>query len=1295
MENSSVVSRKRPRPGSGGGGRLPDERKDNSNNKDDDNEVEKVSVLTPHARRLLKLIEEGSEPQHAKMAASQLTAMAATCAPVVLWDILGRLQGFLVQSDWKARQNASWAMQGVATCLPKPDQCAFFQHQLQLPVKQEPSSPNNNDDKEATKPPPSEKLFWLTVQDLDEQLDVVLERGRRLWASSSTRYEHDAEERKLQALGSAKDRQLYLEHRVRYQREVLARRLGLAGVMKATKCRSSSNSTHKEHDILPSILGPEDLMEKTTTTTTKPALVNRATRKESTSKKNNGDNDDDNDQKCIRALLVMEMKTQQDKDGVSASHRNPQTLLTTDLLYRVFDADWYVRHGALLGLLALLQAWTATTTTTTTTDGFGPWPQDILARALCVLALDRLGDFGDDGNVTAPVRDTAAQVVALLYRVAPTQSQQQCRVILQRLLLTNQSHQTNDDEWEPRHGAIMAMQYLMALHQPKEEILCTNMAMQALQDPSLDVQAVAAKTLLLMLSGKEGNTMQLNLPQCAQHLWKSLSVGGVQLLVSSANQVELFSHLVCRDPNAVLKALNLGTAPILDMMRHVLIDSDAAVVVRLATLGAIRTMLQSTPLVTVQEEQSLASVAACIFDTYWTKNAQADDNGPRSLALRTARNEAWDAVTAFARERLTRQARRGILVDLLLRFLGLSDTTMMVGTRRRLLVDSSSCCDSSRAADALAAMSMHDQDVWESVLGSLLATPWSDHCVAACLLIRSILKRSIEPVWLETLIGTVRRHLEELPLCVTISKEVLQGTVEELRQVFDKTLAKTLRDLIGGENASGSTSSLASQWLAVRTPSPKSGAKGTQSVEGMRVMATVAGCVVAAGPKHRPAKVTPLIRALMTSIKSEADVGYRTLVAEDLCSLLQSMSSSNQKARDKIVENLCKLVVAGKAPSCQSASNVLSEFIQGSVTQLSSVAPLVSVLTPLSSSDPASFGERLNDALILLHVICKSIHRKHPIASQLIDAVMRTLVPIGCLSADDRQRKLSIDSLIALCKADPPHGLRTVLPVLVRHLEDVTNGVARLGASQLLHGILLGVDLDVVPFVKPLLPIVMSMMTDQVSDCAKQASHSFAILVRMAPLVRESDPLEVGRYSTDAQGVVDHLIHGKALDPVILPKPIEDDLHKSGIKLRAYQHEGVAWLKFLQSVRLNGALCDEMGLGKTLQALLAVALAHEDQLQTKPNSFPRSLVVCPSTLVGHWVKEAEKLFPRQGVIKVGAFVGKSKNRQRIWDEKLKDCTLVVTSYSVLRASTGWLKAPLWTYCILDEGHLLKNPETGE
>lgn len=48
-------------------------------------------------------------------------------------------------------------------------------------------------------------------------------------------------------------------------------------------------------------------------------------------------------------------------------------------------------------------------------DSHSSWLEDIALRIVCVLALDRFGDFVSD-QVVAPVRETCAQTLSTLFK---------------------------------------------------------------------------------------------------------------------------------------------------------------------------------------------------------------------------------------------------------------------------------------------------------------------------------------------------------------------------------------------------------------------------------------------------------------------------------------------------------------------------------------------------------------------------------------------------------------------------------------------------------------------------------------------------------------------------------------------------------------------------------------------------------------------------------------------------------------------------------------------------------------
>lgn len=109
-----------------------------------------------------------------------------------------------------------------------------------------------------------------------------------------------------------------------------------------------------------------------------------------------------------------------------------------------------------------------------------------------------------------------------------------------------------------------------------------------------------------------------------------------------------------------------------------------------------------------------------------------------------------------------------------------------------------------------------------------------------------------------------------------------------------------------------------------------------------------------------------------------------------------------------------------------------------------------------------------------------------------------------------------------------------------------------------------------------------------------------------------------------------------------------------------------------------------------MQALVAVAISHTD---LQANNSKKTLVVCPASVVGHWVNEIKRFFPGGSVLAPIAYTGTAKARRASWSEYLSRCNVLVTSYSVLRTDVDLLENVLFDYCILDEGHLLKNPKT--
>src|SRR5204862_289443 len=80
-----------------------------------------------------------------------------------------------------------------------------------------------------------------------------------------------------------------------------------------------------------------------------------------------------------------------------------------------------------------------------------------------------------------------------------------------------------------------------------------------------------------------------------------------------------------------------------------------------------------------------------------------------------------------------------------------------------------------------------------------------------------------------------------------------------------------------------------------------------------------------------------------------------------------------------------------------------------------------------------------------------------------------------------------------------------------------------------------------------------------------------------------------------------------------------------GLSLRPYQVRGYSWLAFLRQWGLGACLADDMGLGKTIQTL---ALLQRDW----PAHHRPTLLICPTSVVANWKKEADRFTPELPVM---------------------------------------------------------------
>ena len=161
---------------------------------------------------------------------------------------------------------------------------------------------------------------------------------------------------------------------------------------------------------------------------------------------------------------------------------------------------------------------------------------------------------------------------------------------------------------------------------------------------------------------------------------------------------------------------------------------------------------------------------------------------------------------------------------------------------------------------------------------------------------------------------------------------------------------------------------------------------------------------------------------------------------------------------------------------------------------------------------------------------------------------------------------------------------------------------------------------------------------------------------------------------------------GGQLSPLHLQQRFEERTEPDGFQgtLRAYQRRGFSWLLFMRRLGLGACLADDMGLGKTIQTLAAL-LSLKEQAQ-----LSRGLLVCPTSVLGNWMAEAQKFTPALRVL--------LHHGQRFKDpEKFAEMTeqhdLVVTSYPLLTRDRKSFLGVNWDMVVLDEAQQIKNSQT--
>ena len=187
------------------------------------------------------------------------------------------------------------------------------------------------------------------------------------------------------------------------------------------------------------------------------------------------------------------------------------------------------------------------------------------------------------------------------------------------------------------------------------------------------------------------------------------------------------------------------------------------------------------------------------------------------------------------------------------------------------------------------------------------------------------------------------------------------------------------------------------------------------------------------------------------------------------------------------------------------------------------------------------------------------------------------------------------------------------------------------------------------------------------------AKANFKTLSRME-LIHASLSKQLDQYDFDYDAAFARVLSDftKPVD-ITLPKDLNGEL-------RPYQEVGLKWLWTNIAKGFGVCMADDMGLGKTIQVISLLLKMKEEKKLKKP-----VLVICPTTLMGNWMKELQMFAPNlDAVIYHGA------------DRELDvNHDVILTTYAIMRIDVEELKKQAWSVIIVDEAQNIKNPDTAQ
>lgn len=1027
--------------------------------------------------------------------------------------------------------------------------------------------------------------------------------------------------------------------------------------------------------------------------------------------------------------------------------------LHRSLLDEILDPVWEVRHGAMMGLRELLSrhcgslgvkveiykdhpsGW-AVPGKCTLRDLSHLSRDDVLRNEVnnrldlehcCVkflelLILDRMGDYLSD-QMVAPVRETAAQALGACLPPLPASTVDQLILIGLQM--------TNNGSWEVRHSGFLLLKQILGLRGSLEDPKLVQCVLGGLEDSMDDVKAAAADVLVSIAPQLSSKLSISCLATLRQLLWSNLAEVD-DLSAATPSILHLLWKLYLNDETD--SSMNCEFSNQIELLFPFFDHQMASV--RTSAIQCFSQLLESGKV-----ESSCFKKAAClIFFNLLTESKE------RCLELN---QESWrQLIRAYEGQDLIKDFEESGLVYSLFRLactpLGTSFDAECLGILKtqesELFSDEKYIVGSQFASNpqqmrfaicrALSALfqrlknasiviqNINNSTATTRIVVALIGQFWyAEKGVLMPQEFHSIATESVQEHQWSTLpeldrskaklhgdlagfvteieVLTNQRFSQLDPIQDPITKEKVKQFLNSFASMLDQD---QYQSIIGvQEHVLASLDLLISYQMELQT----------------RVKGSIASMEVASG--KIPPKLNGIVQPLMAGIRTESEIQFQKLFAENLANFI-ILCHCRKAAVNKMVENICSMSSENQTMDFEEEQQDLIEKIERSgINSALKVESAESQENQPVSKRGANLvlqylAEKLGSSIFeilpsLWTQMTQGLTQDHPKVNQCFEVIAAIgpfldsallqefckIVVFVCELGLTKNRVLCISAARSCARLISSHTeelLPSILGDLVPSLALDRDPGHREKALFILHHILESLGAKMTPYMVLLIVPLLSLMSDFHTSVQIIAASCFGKLMSLLPLViSASSVASLPPNLTPSQQAEFHENSNFVMRLLDNKKPMDFQLPEGlGVNLRDYQKEGISWMMFLRQFGLHGILADDMGLGKTIQTLITILLSKELSI----NGLP-SLVICPATLMSHWLQEAQNLLPSNALLPVNyaGAVGDRLQLRSIIDR----FDLIIVSYETLRIDVEWLTSKEWDYCILDEGHIIRNYES--